>query len=342
MTFFSVRSQHVFGLIGAAVYAFVVALSTNVARAEDKPDVCVQVTMDIDDIHLSYRNELQARIDRLLATGGIKHLGVNIKGGNINVLLADVADVDKATALVQTINVPLVLYGSDEFDIVNEGDGRIVVKPSPGAFLEIEEATMAALRSRTKIVSNLKTNGQTKITMLSQNEFLVFAPGIKDMDEYKRPFAFTPGVDLTIRLWPQPKEGEPVVAPKPGSMQPVRRGFTHRRLVLVPRVAFADGRDLVRAIPEVVDGKSGLSLKFSGRGTKTLKAVTADASGDIIAILLSNIIVAEYKIDKPVTDGKLFVPVEETPEELARLADKVQSGGYQPLHKVEPSEKCQQ
>ena len=336
-----------YGRFGKAILAFLgvmvgllLAFRSDSVHAEDEPGFCVEVTMDVNDLYLSYMKELQARVDVQLSATGVKHLGVNVKRGTIDVLVADQDNAELAEAALNAINVDLPLYGTTEFEVVNMGDGRLVIKPESGAILEAEEAAMSALTSRTRLISNLKTNDKTKITPLSRNAFLVFAPGIGNMDEYRRPFVFSPGVDLSFRLWKQPKDGEAVPAHKPGTMQPVRRGLTNRRLVLLPRVSVADGRDLVTARVAEEGGTPGLRISFTGRGGEKLQQLTKNNPGDILAILLSNIIVGEYKIDKPVSNGKLFVPVTGTPDERDRLAEKIRSGGFQPEYKAVESKQC--
>ncbi|MGH1417484.1 MAG: hypothetical protein ACRBCJ_01350 [Hyphomicrobiaceae bacterium] len=302
--------------------------------------VCVEVSMDTADLHLSYRKELEVRIDRSLVAAGIDYLGIKSKDKAIEVLVSDTRDGDRAVAAVQQINAPLEIYGSKEFDLVNNGDGRLIITPTAAAFTEAEDAAMAALSSRMRLLANRITNDKSKYTPQGRESFLLLAPGIKDLAEFQRRVVFTPGVNLSFRLWKKPKDGESEVAHEPGTMEPVRQGFTNRRLVLIPKKAFADGREIVSAVADQVDGKSGLKLQFSGRGQKKISKVTQNNKGATIVIVLDKLIFGEYEIDGLVNSAELFVPIKGTDLELSWLADKIQAGGYQPEYKIEQSAKC--
>ncbi len=322
----------------AAVFIFPSVMTPG--YAQEQKGFCVEITMDLEDLRLSYMKDLQARLDLGMTAAGVSHFGLNIKGDKIEMVLMSVDDNSQAQKALAALNVAMPNDKGAEFVVETEGDGRIFIRPNTAMLDEIKQSARNALQSKTRLIAGLKTDGKPIVTPTSEKAFLVFAPGLQSMDEYLRPFQFAPSVDLSFRLWPQPKEGAPAPAFNRRTMQPVRRGLETRRLVMITRERFADGRDIVSAKPAKRDGVDGLSIQFSARSAAMLAEITRENSGDIIAILLSNIIMAEYKITDEVKSGAFFVPVSGSDADRKNLAEKIQSAGRQPLHKTVESDRC--
>ncbi|MFQ5971410.1 MAG: protein translocase subunit SecD [Alphaproteobacteria bacterium] len=272
--------------------------------------------VDIDSV---IREDLEATVSevrRVLRRERIGYTGLGVAAGAVGFTLRDIADIERARALVREVNPGLSLTVRD--------DGTFRLELTEEAR---EDRRLSALEQSIEIVRRrVDETGTAEPTIQRQgrDRILVQLPGLRDPERIKRLLGKT--ARLTFHLVDSSVSPADAAAGRvpAGSIvlpeQETGRNYAVRREVVV------GGDRLTNAQPQVQDGQPVVSFTFDAAGGRRFGEATSQNVGEQLAIVLDNEVVSAPVIRTAILGGSGIITGRFTIQEVQDLSLLLRAG----------------
>ena len=227
----------------------------------------------------------------------IGYRGLGVSGTTVKVQIRELADVERARELLETLDQEAVV------EVADDGSARLTLSETA-----VTDARAAALQQSIEIVRRrIDETGvrEPTIQRQGQDRILVQLPGVDDPDRIKALLGQTAKmvfrmVDITASVANAMAGRVPpgslllqAADPEPGEPS----HYVVRRRVEV------SGENLVDAQPTFQDGQPVVSFRFDTLGARRFGRTTSDHVGEPFAIVLDDKVISAPVIREPILGG---------------------------------------
>lgn len=279
--------------------------------------------VDSDGLRESVITDLRDDVYKILREGRIAFSGLAIRGGGIDVKIADAKGREQLARKLASAAEGLP---SHALTVTDGGDGLVRLAPTDAAAVarlhDLVEDAIAMIEQRLKDagvkLASVQPDGTDRIS--------IFLPDVMEPERVTTVFARK--VKVNFRLIDLSMPAEQAQSGTPPAGTEVLPGFKDKLLYLVAKDSALDGDDISYAGPGFASGTKEpiASFRFNGRGTRRFAHVTEENIGKPFAIVLDGKVISAPVIREPITGGSGQISGNFTLEEANSVAMLLRAG----------------
>jgi preprotein translocase subunit SecD len=250
---------------------------------------------------------------------------VSTAGGKLSFVVRDPTQIDAAFERMRTLNQPVGLTGTRDWDVSTVDGNRIVLTPT-------EVGSKAALKNsltvaRDVVRRRIDPGGTKEITVINQGDRRIFVqvPGVENPEALKKLIGQTARLEFKlVDLNADPAQVAAGHAPPGSQVLPMADG---NGAIAVQRRVMVSGDQLVNAKQGFdQDGRAIVDITFNAAGARRFGRVTQENVGKPFAIILDDKVLSAPNINEPILGGRAQISGNFTVESANQLAISLASG----------------
>jgi len=250
---------------------------------------------------------------------------VSTAGGKLSFVVRDPTQIDAAFERMRTLNQPVGLTGTRDWDVSTVDSNRIVLTPTEaGAKAALKNSLTVA---RDVVRRRIDPGGTKEITVINQGDRRIFVqvPGVENPEALKQLIGQTARLEFKlVDLNADPAQVAAGRAPPGSQVLPMADGTG---AVAVQRRVMVSGDQLVKATQGFdQDGRAVVDITFNAAGARRFGRVTQENVGKPFAIILDDKVLSAPNINEPILGGRAQISGNFTVESANQLAVSLASG----------------
>jgi preprotein translocase subunit SecD len=250
---------------------------------------------------------------------------VSTAGGKLSFVVRDPTQIDAAFERMRTLNQPVGLTGTRDWDVSTVDSNRIVLTPT-------EAGSKAALKNsltvaRDVVRRRIDPGGTKEITVINQGDRRIFVqvPGVENPEALKQLIGQTARLEFKlVDLNADPAQVAAGHAPPGSQVLPMADGTG---AIAVQRRVMVSGDQLVKATQGFdQDGRAIVDITFNAAGARRFGRVTQENVGKPFAIILDDKVLSAPNINEPILGGRAQISGNFTVDSANQLAISLASG----------------